>query len=371
MNLICFELKKTWQSRKTFSFILLAFLLTTFLFFFNVYLGQREDEQIKAQIGSKQSVMNQTEFNDTIKAFLEETNQGILDQEEDFRTATDKGESLEGKLTLPTYPFYRQALNEALLKRKLPPQSMRYGTNNSIFSAILLSYLASFFGIFLLLLLFGDSLSKEIEENNLSFIFSQPTRRTRVFFIKYGLALVQAILAVFVLLLFGFILASILSGSSDLTYPVVVFTQRSMKFISVIYYVGQVLALFVFVLAFCFALHFLLSVLLKKTNLTLVMTMFILLEGYAVSTLNNKFIQKVASLNPFTYLNVSKIFIGYDFRSFELFSIENQEYYANWCLPRTMHNGQINSLNGIISLSIATIILLVLGCFCFKKNRQY
>lgn len=370
MNLIYFELKKTWQARKTYLYLALGIALTIVLFIFNTYTSYNEDQQIKAQSGSNVAIMNQNEFTEEINQFLKETNQRILEQEEEFRDASDKGNSLEGILTLPTYPFYRRSLNEELIKRQLAPQSMRYGTKNSIFLAILLSYLASFLGICFLLLLFGESVSKEFEENSIGFYFSLPIKRSQLFFTKYLLVWGQSMMVLCGLAIVGYMIASIFSGKSSFSYPVIVFSEISMTFIPIIQYVGQVILLFAFVIAFCFALHFLMSVWLKKTSFSFVVTLFLLFEGHALSTLNSTFTQKVAHWNPFTYLNVSKVFLGYDFYPFELFSIENQEYYANWSLPRTMHNGQINSANGIIALSVGTVILLFLGLANFKNSSN-
>lgn len=147
MNLIWFEGKKTWQTRKTYLFLLVGLLLTVILFIFNSYQGQKENDAIALLTEDKTEVMGLGSYSDEIDQFLKETNQNIAIQEENFRTDVDKGKSLIGKLTLPTYPFYRIMLNEELVKRKLPPQSMRYGTRNTIFTTILFSYLASGFGI--------------------------------------------------------------------------------------------------------------------------------------------------------------------------------------------------------------------------------
>ncbi|WP_086313748.1 hypothetical protein A5821_001282 [Enterococcus sp. 7F3_DIV0205] len=368
MNLILFEGKKTWQTRKTYLFLLLGLLMIVILFVFNGYQGQKENEDIASAIGNKTDVMGQSSYSAEIDQFLKETNQNIEAQEDGFRTAADQGKSLDGKLTLPTYPFYRTVLNDELVKHKIPPQSMRYGVRNTIFTAILLSYLASGFGIVWLLLLFGDSLTKEIEEQSMYFYFSQPVKRDHLYFTKYVLAWLQSVLVMGIVLVFGFVVATLFSGGSSFDYPVIVFTEKSMTMIPIIQYIGQVFLMFMFVLAFCFALHFLVSLLLKKTSFSLVVTLLILFEGYTLSTLNNEFMRKIAQFNPFTYLNVSRLFVGYDFRSFELFAIENQEYYANWCLPRTLHNDQINSVNGLFVLSVGTMMLLSLGYFCFKKN---
>lgn len=368
MNLILFEVKKTWHMRKTYLFLLLSLLLTLILFLFNGYLGQKENLTIDSLADSQTGIMGQSHYSDEIDQFLKQTNQEIAAQEESFRASANKGESLLGELTLPTYPYYRTKLNNELAKRKIPPQSMRYGTKNTIFLGILFSYLASGLGIVLLLFLFGDSLTTEIEEQSLYFYFSQPVKRSRLYMTKYVLTWMQSMLVTVGLLIFGFIVATLFSGKSSFSYPVIVFTEKSMTLIPIIQYIGQVFLVFAFVLAFCFALHFFVSILLKKTSFSLVVTVMVLFEGYILSTMNNDFMRRIAHLNPFTYLNVSKLFVGYDFRPFALASIENQEYYANWCLPRTLHNGQINSLNGMLVLSLATAIFLIVGCFCIKKN---
>lgn len=63
----------------------------------------------------------------------------------------------------------------------------------------------------------------------------------------------------------------------------------------------------------------------------------------------------------FVYLNVGRIFIGYDFQDFFQYMIENQEYYGNYCLPRILHNEQIQLENGLMTLFIATFFIFWLG----------
>lgn len=367
MNLIYFELKKVWQTRKTHLFLLLSLSLIIVLFFFNGFMAHKEQQEI-AEVNPTAEALNQKSFNDKLKHSLEEMNQEILMQEETFQIMANERKPLDGKLTLPTYPLYRMNLNDELVKKKLPPQSMRYGTKNSIFTAILVSYLASGLGLIILFLLFGDSLTKEMEDNSLYFYLAQPIQRGRLFLTKYILTWAQSVVVIGLFLVFGFIFASVFSGGSSFFYPVIAFSNMNMDFIPIIQYIGQVYLLFTFVLAFCFSLHFLVSIFLKKTSLSLIITMVLLFEGYSISMLNSEFTRKIAPFNPFIYLNSSKIFVGYDFHPFATRLVENQEYYANWCLPRTIHNAQISNVNGMITLSIGTAILLLIGYFCFKKN---
>ena len=131
---------------------------------------------------------------------------------------------------------------------------------------------------------------------------------------------------------------------------------------------GQVCLLFVFVLLFCFALHFLFSVLFGKTIFAFISTIFILLEGHFISISSPAFLRRIAHVNPLTYLNTGKVFVGYDFRDYLQYSIENQEYYANWSLPRVLHNPQIGLSNGLLCLGIGTLVLLAIGSFCVKRS---
>ncbi|MBO0469726.1 ABC transporter permease subunit [Enterococcus sp. DIV0242_7C1] len=328
MNSLVFELKKTWRTRKNYLLLSLFLLLTVVLFCVNTLLEKQEQQEMLASSQVEHQIRN-NQYGEAIKVYLEEINQGIVSQEDGFRADADKGISLEGKLTLPTYPFYRTALNQELLKRQLTPQSLRFGTKNSLFTMILCAYVASFIGITCFLFLFGDTLSKELEENSLYFYLSQPINRVRLYLTKYFLVWSQSLLTLILILFAGWIWATIFSGSSSFSYPVIVFTEKSMELIPIIQLLGIVLLLFSFVLGFGFALHFLMSLLLKKTSFSLVGTLLILVEGYLIATSKYDFFRKIAHFNPFTYLNVSKVFVGYDFRPFSLFSIENQEYYAN------------------------------------------
>ncbi|MGC6767153.1 ABC transporter permease [Enterococcus sp. LJL51] len=363
-----FEEKKLWQTGKVYLFLAGGFLLLVTLFGFNSYMSHQENEAIQEEGQLSKPVMNQNDFNKEQAAYLEGVNLSIELQEADFRERADKGQNIDDILTLPTYPYYRTALNKELLSKELPPQSMRYGTKNSLFAAVFLTYAASILGIIYALFLFGDSFSGELEAGTMRLGLSQPIRRRDLFFSKYLLAVLHSFLTIAGLTGIAFVVGSLFSGGSSIFYPVIVFTEISMTFIPVIQYMLQVLLLLLFVLLFCFALHFLISTIVRKTIVSLTLTVFLLLEGYLVSVSSADFLRKIAHLNPFTYLNVGKVFIGYDFRSYGQYSIENQEYYANWCLPRVLHNPSIGMSSGMICLIAAAAILLLIGNYCFKRN---
>lgn len=371
MNIIRFEELKLWRQRKTYLLIAGGLLFIGLFFLFNRYMGIQENRVINQENGFSKSIFGRDALDAELEEYLLSVNQMIEAQEEAFLTAAGKGESLEEVLTLPTYPFYRTALNNELIDRELPAYSMRYGTQSSVFSAIALTSLASLLGIIYFLFLFGDSLTKEFEEQTMKLCLTQPLSRVRLYLWKYLLAVGHSFLLSVVLVLCARTIGSIFSGSSSWKYPIIVFTEKSMMFIPLYQYMIRVFVLFFFVLLFCFALHFLFSVLFRKTPFSLIATVFLLAEGYFISVSSIPVLRKLAHWNPFTYLNVGKLFVGYDFRTYGQYGIENQEYYANWCLPRVLHNTQINFSHGLFTLGIATVIVLWFGCHCFKKNIRF
>ena len=368
MTLFYFERMKRKKSQKTIFFFILSILLVVLLFTFNYFMNQQDNEGIKETTRIETDILVQDKYNQETKEYLQEVNAFIQTQEEGWIADAAKGIDLTEELTLPTYPPYRTKINNELIRRKLPVYSLRYGTKNSVFLVILVTYLASFVGILLLLLIFGDSLSGEIEQNTLNFLFVQPVSRLRLFLTKYVISLFQSSLFIGFLLLFGFTMATIFSGMSSFSYPIIVFTKTSMKLIPISQYLFQVALLFIFLLAFVFACHFVVSILCKKVFLSLFVTLFILIEGYIIGTINHPVMNKIAHLNPFVYLNVGKIFVGYDFRDYFQYTVENQEYYGNYCLPRILHNEQLQFGNGLMVLGIATLFTLWFGYILLKKN---
>lgn len=369
-NLLRFETQKIWRQRKTYLLIIGSVLLVFTCFLFNKYMETVENEMIDQDAGYSRPIVGRKVFDSELEEYLKSVNLMIEEQEESFITAAGKGESLEEVLTLPTYPFYRAALNNELIDRTLPVYSMRYGTQSSVFAAIAVTGLASILGIIYFLFLFGDGIAKEFEERTINLSLTQPISRVRLFLLKYAVAVSHAFLLSVVLVMIAAIIGFILTGVSSWQYPVIVFTEKSMMFISIFQYILCVFSVFFFVLLFCFAVHFLFSTLFRKTALSLVMTIFVLVEGHFLSVSSSNVLRKVAHLNPFVYLNVGKLFVGYDFRDYQVYRIENQEYYANWCLPRVLHNTQINATQGFFVLGLATLLVLSLGCYCFKKNSR-
>lgn len=368
LSILRFEELKLWKQRKTYLLICSGVLLLIAFFLFNRYMGNLEQETIDQSVGFSESIFGREKFDQELEEYLLTVNQTIEEQEAAFIDAAGKGESLEEVLTLSTYPFYRTAFNKELIRKKLPIYSMRYGTQSSIFAAIVLTGMASLLGIIYLLLLFGDGLSKEFEEHTMKLYITQPISRGQLYLLKYASAVGHAFLLTIFFAVVAAFVGLLLTGGSSWAYPVIVFTEKSMAFISIAQYILRILCVFFFVLLFCFAVHFLFSTLCRKTSFSLIATVFVLAECHFISVSSNELLRKVAHLNPFTYLNVGKLFVGYDFREYAQYSIENQEYYANRCLPRVLHNPQIDLSHGLIALGVSTVFLLWLGCYCFKKN---
>ncbi|WP_170924777.1 ABC transporter permease [Candidatus Enterococcus clewellii] len=368
MNSIRFEEKKIWKQRKNYVLVAIGLIVIVVLFLFNRHMGIVENNEIDQEAVFSGPILGRKEFDTELEEYLTSVNLMIDEQEATFLAAADKGESLEESLTLPTYPFYRAALNNELINKELPPYSMRYGTQSSVFSAIVLTGIASLLGIIFFLFLFGDSLTKEFEERTMNLCLTQPISRVRLYLLKYSLTVGHSFLLTIFLVVVASLIGLGISGASSWQYPIIVFTEMSMTFIPIIQYMARVLGLFLFVLLFCFAIHFLFSTLFRKTTFSLLATIFILAEGHFISVSSNEVLRKIAHLNPFTYLNVGKLFIGYDFREYGQYNIENQEYYANWCLPRTLHNPQIEFTQGLLVLGVTALLIFCIGCYCFRKN---
>lgn len=382
MNLIKFETKKMWSTSKI-RFLISLVLLLLLVFFF--YCLPKEQHDLVKLVETYGEATNLT--SKKIKKFTITDWQTLLNEENTQMTTYVKimpaflqqGPLLDD--TSPGYTYYKKSSNLYLIDQGIAPISERYGTTGANFSSIVLTLLASSLGLVVILLIFGDSLVNTIETNSIQLTLSQPISRKRYLLSLYFLTWFQGIL--FSLLLIGsaFLLGSSISGIGHFDYPTIVSTSNDASLIPLWQSMRNIFITWIFVLGFVLALHFLLSVLFKKSSVTLLGTLWLLSIAGIFSSQRLPFLMPVAHLNPFSYLNVGKAFNNVDWQIPKELSLSNttqsatiikinDSYYGNLSLSRYLQNPEMTVLNGVICLTVGILILLTVANHLFSKKTS-
>lgn len=416
MNLLKFEFLACWKNRNVIIFVSLGFVLILCLFLFNLFI--LKNEQVVTDDGMKENLYrNQKELDNSTSGMPNKEKDFVLqfyneenDYYNDFRFENTlsflRGEndylknyellqvidSNDGEentaYDLPaSFILNKKILNNELIRKKYKPMSVRFGITGIQFTNFFLYGITSFVGIFFLLLLFGDILGNDIENKKSRFILTQPIQRRNYFFTMSFISFTNMFLLTLILCLFSFLLGSIFSKMGNLDYPMLLSSPYGTKtmLIPIWKYWFFTLMLFFFTLFFLTVLNSFISILVKNSQLSILLTMGLAISGNKVSTL--KPFQSVSHLNPFAYLEPTKIFIGTDFQkatvenfgysvsggdSFayikSVFILENKSYYFGGNLATLLNNENINLVLGICILFINSVILFLVGnVYFFKK----
>lgn len=382
MNLIKFECKKMWSTSKIRFLITLVLLIMLVFFFYCLSKEQADLKHLTRTYGEGTELYHKKSSDLSLsdwQTLLAEENSQLTTYVR-IMPGIIQTKPLK-KDTSPGYTYYKIRLNNELLARQIRPVSERYGTTGSNFSSIILSLLASGIGVIILLMIFGDSLVTNIENNSIQLTFSQPISRQRYLLSVYLLTWFQGIFFSFGLLLVGFTLGSLFSGIGAWDYPTVVSADFDIELIPLWQFMSRVLIIWIFVLGFVLALHFLLSIILKKSSTTLLGTLWLLTIGGVFSSQRLPLLIDVAHLNPFSYLNVVKTMSNFDWQLPRKLTLSspvqsatitqiNDSYYSNLSLERLFQNPQMGVLNAVICLGFGICLLLLIANYLFSKKAS-
>lgn len=262
MNLINFEYRKIWSTSKI-RFLIGLVLLSLLLFF--CYCLPKEQAELQALVNTYGASANLTTKDlenlslvDWQKVLSEENRQ--LENYVKIMPAIIQNGPLK-KDTSPGYTYYKKSRNHFLIDHNMKPISERYGTTGSHFSTTILMLLASSIGLVAILILFGDSLTKAIENSSVQLTLTQPISRKRYLLSLYALTWFQAVVFSLFLILVAFLLGSSISGVGQFNYPIIVSDRGDVSLIPLWQYMRTIFIIWIFVIGFILALHFLLSIL--------------------------------------------------------------------------------------------------------------
>ncbi len=218
--------------------------------------------------------------------------------------------------------------------------SNKYSSASIHYLFRLFGLLFSFIGAVFFLFLFGDIITKEGLGRNgpIHLLRTQPIKQYQILASKYLTVILTSLLLLLCAVIFSLIVGSIFDRLGDWDYPVLIYGEdRTFTLMGM----GEVLIkatfLFMLILLFSYTILFLFSILTKRVLVAMGLTLGLLFIGMKMS--GGLVTSSIAHYIPFQY--------------FSVFEVVTNE------LALTLDNFNLTYTNGIISLGIASLVLLV------------
>ncbi|OJG92679.1 hypothetical protein RV15_GL002624 [Enterococcus silesiacus] len=194
------------------------------------------------------------------------------------------------------------AHNQWLLDRKIPMTNLDIGQQGFYFVYYLLDHWMNFLIVIMIGLFFFDFLTSEYERKNYLFMAVQPITNKRFFQRKYVLAVSVFIGGLTMLLVLGFIVASVVHGTGSLMYPITIYQGTTFKLIPLWNFLLQAISLQLLFILFAISLLLLLSKWLKNALEVLGLFLVSMFVPVILEALFSK-IHAISVSLPFFYMN--------------------------------------------------------------------
>ncbi|GAA0471396.1 ABC transporter permease [Alkalibacillus silvisoli] len=211
----------------------------------------------------------------------------------------------------------------------------------------LFELLLTVFGAAFFLFLFGNVMTREgLGQNGpIHFLYTQPVRRRTVFVSKVITVTLVSLSTVLGVGLFSLLLGTVFDRLGAWDYPVLIYEPEfQFSFMPMGAFLLWSALLFLMVLVFCYAWLFLFSVLVRRTSIAIGLTLAVVFLGVQFSD------QIVGAYNPFLYFDV------YEIITFETALVQE--------------NFDINLVNGVVSLGVSSLLILVVSYFVMKVKMK-
>ncbi|MEN2767608.1 ABC transporter permease [Ornithinibacillus xuwenensis] len=222
----------------------------------------------------------------------------------------------------------------------LADNSNKYSSTSFHYLFRLFNLLFSLIGAVFFLFLFGDIVTKEGLGRNgpIHLLQTQPIGRNKIIASKFITAILVSIMILMCAVVFSVIMGSLFDRLGDWQYPVVIYGEdRTFTLMSIGVLLVKAIGMFMLILLFCYSILFLFSILTKRVLVAIGLTVVTVFIGYTIS--EELATSSIAHYIPFQYFSVTDV-------------LTNE-------LALTLDNFNLRYSNGLISLSIASLILFV------------
>ena len=338
MKLLSFELKKVMFNKKFIIIMTLIIAMIAFLFLRNLSLQDfiKEEERKAIEANQKVSYENR-EIHDSVlektpkneeELLLQSINQSMIESLREMTNASfadDWQSKLKAEnIYLAYVREYREAdgehpilerniektlaMNHKLLDENIPPQHEKYSIAFPNFMKQVVDLFTHLGAIIIMILLLGEILTSEFEQQSIKFLFTQPIKKTSVITSKLMTSIILYLFTTGIVLLTIAIIGIIFAKEGTFAYPVLIEKGSAIDFISISDYMVQVLIGTTATLLMVLSLYLLYSLLFKHLLASLSVLLVTLLGGYSLTKVIPW--SSFAWINPFQYLLPSETILN-------------------------------------------------------------
>ncbi|MHC5229829.1 hypothetical protein ACYSNW_16320 [Enterococcus sp. LJL99] len=262
-----------------------------------------------------------------------------------------------------------------LKKNKLPLVSSKASISNWFFQIAVLKYLATPFGLMILIILIGLIHLRKYENKNIAFLTTLPIERWKLLWadtVFYSINLALFLVSLFFIC---YILGFIFGQKLPFDYPVITRIEGNIVLMPVYKILIQLYCCTFLVGTLIYQLCYGVVLLIKKSIFAIFGTVFIIFLMSFFFQHTTIISESFSAYNPFSYTYPFNLFIGHNFENsttlqsnYSWILIDNVDYYAG--VTFNAFNREINFINGIFSLSLAIVIIFLVNFFLINKKRR-
>lgn len=339
MKLFQFELKKMMLNKRFIFLIAFIILFLSALFIRNdiyqVTIEQEREKYILSNIQVAQENMNQLLNNPTDEMTQEQAVQmeEIVNTLNELRNVFNTSDwqqelKIENKFLMQLQAYKAGggefsslnddqinktlALNTQHLATNIEPQHSNYSKAIPNFMKQTVDILINFGVIAVILIIVGDTLTTEFKQRSIQFLYTQPLKKSTIIHSKFWSGFVIYTIVMICSLLVAWCIPLFFGEQGTFSYPVLIEQDGSFSFMPIKEYLTfsliSVSVIILFVLAFCLIV----SLLFKKTFVSLFIIIVVLVGGYTIC--NQLSVSNIEWFNPFQYVltNETITAIGYN-----------------------------------------------------------
>mgnify|MGYP003455047547 FL=1 len=329
MTILSFELKKLLFSKRFLYTLLVLVLLVVGVFVQNIFFQDLvEDEEknkvtaytqeVQKNLRELSSILEQTPEDENSKLKYQQLGKALnkiyawneelssenwrvpLTRKKEFFEELLLYKELQGEFSTTTDEIKQIiAVSQHHLQVDIEPQSERYSIKMPNFLKLITSIYVNLGAIVLVLLLVGDSLTSEFEQRSIQFLYTQPVKKHSIIHAKFITAIIAYAVITFVVYFAAWITAYFLGKAGSYDYPILLNLEGRFEFITIREYIVWSLIAITLSVLMVVALNFFISLLVKNTIVTLLITLLIIVVGYfGLQYVSASFIDW---LNPFAF----------------------------------------------------------------------
>lgn len=238
--------------------------------------------------------------------------------------------------------------NSILLDKGIDPINTGTSMEGYNFIKLILSNPMSLIIIILIITISADIVSSEFNDNTYKLLFTQPIKKRNILISKLIANILINITTIFAIILISFIVLGCINGFGSIQYPTEFYSNGIIEYIEIGKFLALDILLFSMVVLFISSLTMLISSFSKSNSNSLALSIIVTISAYMIS--NKGYLNKMAHLNPFIYIDTSNVLQGVQ--------------------GRVIDNVNINFEYGIVIMLLYTTILIISNIYFLGKKKS-